>query len=543
MAINNPLIPGDPFSYDLKWLVRKIKEHSASILQILETMPDDDHIKDLIQQMIDSGEIDTRMLASLGIYNVRDYGAKGDQTTDDHDAIMAAYDAASANNGILYFPEGMYLTESSLMMENPVHVFMVGTIYHEQAGPAVVVGNTETYKYKHQSWRIQGLDGQNPGSIGLYLKNCNECGITLDYISGFEKAVICSANNTHGFQNNVVYINDVSQFTVGITLRSDDTVSWVNENLFIGGRIWNNTSSLWTAYAFQLGETYQTHYCNNNVFLKPNIEVTHCGFNIVRAASNRFIYYRCEGVSNVAIIDPSCENNEFLTGWGSEPTVDARQYYRPYRKFVDLQRTPTQIRLDDMAFHSAGSGSEWSIENMFYLDGSGGLLETLPSAGNYSGEGTMIQANQAAVFRLTVYPLDTSRMVHFNFKSSGGRAAFKFFDTNGTEITTFDEFQSQTAGTGTVGSDTVNTFGNKKDGYNIIIPATCTEMWIGIYATSNIYVESFCIFTDAVINMIEHKPELASAPTRNGKHVGQTVYKKTGGGGWRWNGSAWASFT
>lgn len=27
MAINNPYVPGDPFSYDLKWLVRKIKEH------------------------------------------------------------------------------------------------------------------------------------------------------------------------------------------------------------------------------------------------------------------------------------------------------------------------------------------------------------------------------------------------------------------------------------------------------------------------------------------------------------------------------------
>ena len=27
MAINNPYVPGDPFSYDLKWLVRKIREH------------------------------------------------------------------------------------------------------------------------------------------------------------------------------------------------------------------------------------------------------------------------------------------------------------------------------------------------------------------------------------------------------------------------------------------------------------------------------------------------------------------------------------
>ena len=27
MAINNPYVPGDPYSYDLKWLVRKIKDH------------------------------------------------------------------------------------------------------------------------------------------------------------------------------------------------------------------------------------------------------------------------------------------------------------------------------------------------------------------------------------------------------------------------------------------------------------------------------------------------------------------------------------
>ena len=36
MAINNPYVPGDPFSYDLKWLVRKIKEHSNQINELTQ---------------------------------------------------------------------------------------------------------------------------------------------------------------------------------------------------------------------------------------------------------------------------------------------------------------------------------------------------------------------------------------------------------------------------------------------------------------------------------------------------------------------------
>lgn len=31
MAINNPYIPGDPACYDLKWLVRKLKEMQEEI--------------------------------------------------------------------------------------------------------------------------------------------------------------------------------------------------------------------------------------------------------------------------------------------------------------------------------------------------------------------------------------------------------------------------------------------------------------------------------------------------------------------------------
>lgn len=38
MAINNPYVPGDPYSYDLKWIVTKLKEHDAEILALNTTI-------------------------------------------------------------------------------------------------------------------------------------------------------------------------------------------------------------------------------------------------------------------------------------------------------------------------------------------------------------------------------------------------------------------------------------------------------------------------------------------------------------------------
>ncbi|RZU35920.1 pectate lyase-like protein [Streptomyces sp. BK022] len=49
-----------------------------------------------------------------GVYNVRSYGAKGDDTTDDYDAINAAL-AACPEGGTLFFPPGQYRVRAPLM--------------------------------------------------------------------------------------------------------------------------------------------------------------------------------------------------------------------------------------------------------------------------------------------------------------------------------------------------------------------------------------------------------------------------------------------
>lgn len=54
-------------------------------------------------------------VASSVFVSVKDYGAKGDGTTDDASAIQSALDALKDTGGIIFFPHGTYLIKTSLV--------------------------------------------------------------------------------------------------------------------------------------------------------------------------------------------------------------------------------------------------------------------------------------------------------------------------------------------------------------------------------------------------------------------------------------------
>ncbi len=96
---NNPYIPGDPFSYDLKWLVSKIKSHDVQLENL------DQRIIELISQLLDQhdpiywenadalihSEMKTPSLAYIeGFYTPGDGGANLYFVTSDYNDVLSA---------------------------------------------------------------------------------------------------------------------------------------------------------------------------------------------------------------------------------------------------------------------------------------------------------------------------------------------------------------------------------------------------------------------------------------------------------------------
>jgi hypothetical protein len=51
------------------------------------------------------------------IFNIRDYGAVGDGTTDDTVAVLEAISKCMVNGGVLYIPSGTFVIRSSLIFK------------------------------------------------------------------------------------------------------------------------------------------------------------------------------------------------------------------------------------------------------------------------------------------------------------------------------------------------------------------------------------------------------------------------------------------
>lgn len=88
--------------------------------------------------------------------NVRDFGAKGDGTTDDTATLQAAIDAAAAKQGTLVVPPGIYLT-GSLFLKS-------GMELHLDKG-ATLTGRQTLDAYPRMATRIAGIEMTWPAAL------------------------------------------------------------------------------------------------------------------------------------------------------------------------------------------------------------------------------------------------------------------------------------------------------------------------------------------------------------------------------------------
>ncbi len=110
--------------------------------------------------------------------NVKEYGAKGDGSTDDTDAIQAAEAAADDNGGMVYFPPGTYSLDADLTVSSNV-------VFQFSAGAKIQVETTRTLTFANVAqiiapWGNDCFDTNGSGAISF----TSEAGIYSDGWTG-----------------------------------------------------------------------------------------------------------------------------------------------------------------------------------------------------------------------------------------------------------------------------------------------------------------------------------------------------------------------
>lgn len=144
---------------------------------------------------------------NLKIYNVKDYGAKGNDIDDDTEPILKALNDANLTQGILFFPSGIYKINKTLQINSQVHVLGSGV----HMAQLRYLGNGALFN-------VDGGEG-------------NKIGITIDELSAI-------GNDTNSFLNIIngrnIYVNNIigSNFKTGIDL-SNCGNSYFNNIFFV----------------------------------------------------------------------------------------------------------------------------------------------------------------------------------------------------------------------------------------------------------------------------------------------------------------------
>jgi len=188
---------------------------------------------------------------SSSVFNVRDFGARGDGKTPDSNAVQKALDAAGAVSGTIYFPAGRYLChdlkihEHTTVMAEPqwgyrgdagamllldsdeadcllnitgafgVHLrglFLQGRRDAQKPIHGVFLNNTEKYSPKEDSividdCKIAGFSGHGVHLLRIWLfiirhsimQGNKGCGVQITGWDGFVTDNQFSGNGSHGF--------------------------------------------------------------------------------------------------------------------------------------------------------------------------------------------------------------------------------------------------------------------------------------------------------------------------------------------------------
>lgn len=272
------------------------------------------------------------------LHDVRDYGAVGDNTTDDSAAFNAAVAAAKASGGRAY-AWGTFRVEQPIRIDSHADFSNATVNYH---GPPDGTAFTVT------GWRLDvampsvfnGLKSHGggwdhiAGSIGVLLLNCNGCDIHVKFVQGFEEGLTVLGKNG-GCAYNTVTLGWLFNNKRGQVLTTDSTTSvgYSNQNTYIGGRIsmhaaeqegFEGLPGVPGTAGLVIGGTGDGGP-NSNLWLNTCLEgaTQEYAFDIERGRDNKLVNARLE-YGNAVRFGPGASRNEVTVGYYTAELTQVR---------------------------------------------------------------------------------------------------------------------------------------------------------------------------------------------------------------------------
>lgn len=397
------------------------------------------------------------------------FGAKNDGTTDDAQAIEDAVSYAVTNKVPLVFLDSGdgYLSSEPIVIEDSIDIMMYGALVYKGSGTALTVGKAGGQLVTSGSIYNVKSDSISTGSVGIKIINLINSNITIKDSAYFDTGVSLIGNGA-AFAYNTINLGRIWKSNTGLDINCVGANGYINENLFIGGRI--------DAEDYAILIDGESHGANNNVFIKPCCEGADVAVKIDNGYYNTIYQIRSEGATKLFDGSANAGYNRIIVGYGetSYTSVTADNEIDVPRRLPILNH----ILFSGSIYDKCVGDSSWVFGEDLYQLRDNVYYEKCFSV--YRNADNVNPASRPIGFRVKCNGGETFIISRCFAESTNGSVLLRFLDSGGSVITEAPKsiagltFVQTTLG----GTDYYGTTDSEVD-VMFSIPTNCKEVYIG----------------------------------------------------------------